>query len=102
MRKKFQSVIENIPGRKEEAEEIFDFISMAENGSSSPLCLHGNTGCGKTSMILKILEFFKSNSKTLSVAYLNCMSMWSTNHVYSGILSKLFGYKNKKSERALH
>jgi hypothetical protein len=38
----------------------------------------------------------------MSTAYLNCMSMYNVNHVYSGILNKLFGFKQKKSERALN
>jgi hypothetical protein len=38
----------------------------------------------------------------MSAAYLNCMSMYSVNHVYSGILDKLFGFKQKKSEKALN
>ncbi len=37
-----------------------------------------------------------------STAYLNCMSMWNVHHVYSGILYKLFGLKEKKSEIALN
>lgn len=39
----------------------------------------------------------KEFPKKFSTAYLNCMSMWSVNHVYSGILFKLFGLKQKKS-----
>jgi len=31
---------------------------MAENGTTTPICLHGNTGCGKTSLIAKIAQFF--------------------------------------------
>lgn len=75
---------------------------MSENGTTTPLCLHGNTGCGKTSLITKVMDFFSSNSKTVSVAYLNCMSMWSANHVYYGILSRLYGVKEKNPSQALH
>jgi len=59
---------------------------MSENGASSPICLHGNTGCGKTSLVTGILDFFAKNIETVSVAYMNCMSMWSSQHVFGGIL----------------
>jgi Cdc6-like AAA superfamily ATPase len=52
------------------------------------------------------MDFFQVNSKTVQVAYLNCMSMWSATHVYKGILSKLFEKKQferkeKKGQQAM-
>ncbi len=91
-----------MPGRELEAQRIFDFVAMSENGTTTPLCLHGNTGCGKTSLITKVMNFFKSNSRTVSVAYLNCMSMWSPTQVYNGILNQLYGAKEKNPSQAIN
>jgi hypothetical protein len=88
--------VSEVPGRQEEAMQIFDFLALSENGTTTPLCLHGNTGCGKTSLITKVMAFFQENFRTVKVAYINCMSMWSATHVYTGILSTLFGVTEKK------
>ncbi len=40
----------------------------------------------------------------MKVAYLNCMSMWSTTHVYKGILTKLFEKKqfDRREKKGQH
>lgn len=48
------------------------------------------------------MNFFKSNSRTVSVAYFNCMSMWSPTQVYTGILSQLYGVKEKNPSQAIN
>jgi Cdc6-like AAA superfamily ATPase len=66
---------------------------MSENGSTATLCLYGNTGCGKTSLIVKVLDFFGSNFHTVRKVYLNCMNMLNTGQIYGTILSGLFGLR---------
>ena len=102
LKRRFEEVVREVPGRRVEAYRIFDFVAMSENGTTTPLCLHGNTGCGKTSLITKIMNFFKNNSRTVSVAYFNCMSMWSPTQVYTGILSQLYGVKEKNPSQAIN
>lgn len=46
------------------------------------------------------MDFFQEKFKTLRVAYINCMSMWSTTHVYAAILSNLFSINEKKKSAA--
>lgn len=40
----------------------------------------------------------------VKVAYLNCMSMWSTTHVYKGILARLFEKKqfDRREKKVQH
>jgi len=56
-------------------------MSESENGASSPLCIYGNTGCGKTSLIMKVLDFFKEKFSKVNVVYLNCMHHWTSKDV---------------------
>jgi hypothetical protein len=40
-----------IPGREYEIHEIAKFIENLRLGDKVPICLHGSTGCGKTSIV---------------------------------------------------
>jgi Cdc6-like AAA superfamily ATPase len=46
------------------------------------------------------MDFFQQRFSTVKVAYINCMSMWSTTHVYAAILSTLFSVNEKKKSAA--
>ena len=100
LRIEFEGVVRQVPGREEEARKVFSFLAVSENGNSTPLCLHGNTGCGKTSLIKKVMDFFQGHFASVKGAYINCMTMWSVTHVYSAILSTLFSINNEKRKSA--
>ena len=93
LKRQFENeVLHEVPGREEEAQEIFKFICDGENGTSAPLILGGNTGCGKTSL-MRALMAFMMRVESVSVAYVNCMdiSMDKPNRVYCSLIEQLFG-----------
>ena len=58
LQERFLHVAKEVPGRQNEAMRIFNYLAISENGNSTPLGIFGNTGCGKTSLITKVSNFF--------------------------------------------
>ena len=85
-----------MPGRTFELQKICQFLESVKVGDKSPLCLHGNTGCGKTSLILQILKHLSEEYPEFECAYLNCMSVWSVKHIYSFMLERFFERRSNK------
>lgn len=92
---------ERVPGRNREIEHVAKFIENLRFGDRSPLCLHGSTGCGKTSIIGGLLNFLQSHYKNFKVLYINCLSYLNIKKIYSEILDYFFNRKDRKPEQLL-
>ena len=67
-------------------------MSEGENGTSAPLVLGGNTGCGKTSLMHGFIKLL-GKVESVSTAYVNCMGidMDKPNSVFKSLIKQLFG-----------
>lgn len=49
-----------VPGRHKEIQLIEKYVSSVMKGEKSPLCLHGSTGCGKTSIVTELMKYLRN------------------------------------------
>lgn len=90
-----------VPGRQKQNKLLSMYIDNVSKGEKAPLCLHGSTGCGKTSIMNQMIAYLEKQNPEYQIVYLNCLNFTTIRQIYSALLWEVFQKKDKKPEQIL-